>query len=141
MHGDRRSSKHIPDGNRYFAPNEIWSYGDEVYEILKKYVALRENIKSYVKEKMDEASQSGAPLIRAMFYEFPNDSECWKLSDQYMFGDKYLVAPILEAGAESRELYLPVGNWKNIHSGEIISGGKYIAADAPIDIIPVFEKM
>ena len=141
MHGDRISSKHVPDGTKYFAPNEIWSYGEEVYEILKKYVELRESIKPYVKAKMDEASETGAPLIRAMFYEFPEDAECWKLSTQYMFGDKYLVAPILEAGAINRELYLPKGAWKNIHSGEIITGGKYICADAPIDVIPVFEKI
>jgi alpha-D-xyloside xylohydrolase len=141
MHGDRMSSKHVPDGKRYFPPNEIWSYGEEVYGILKKYVDLRESIKDYVKEKMDEASANGSPLIRAMFYEFPNDCECWKLSTQYMFGDKYLVAPILEAGAIEREVYLPVGEWKNIHNGEIISGGKYITANAPIDIIPVYEKI
>lgn len=141
MHGDRKSSKHIPDGNRYFPPNEIWSYGEEVYEILKKYVELREGIKDYVKEKMDEASENGSPLIRAMFYEFPSDEECWKLSTQYMFGDKYLVAPVLEAGAEKREVYLPDGKWENIHNGEIISGGKYICAYAPIDIIPVFKKL
>ena len=141
MHGDRKSSKHIPDGTRYFAPNEIWSYGEEVYEILKKYVELRESIKGYVKEKMDEASRNGSPLIRAMFYEFPEDEECWRLSTQYMFGDKYLVAPVLEAGADSRELYLPNGKWKNIHTGETVDGGKYIRANAPIDIIPVFEKL
>lgn len=141
MHGDRKSSKHIPDGTRYFAPNEIWSYGEEVYEILKKYVELREEIKGYVKEKMDEASRNGSPLIRAMFYEFPEDRECWTLSTQYMFGDKYLVAPVLEAGAVSRELYLPNGKWKNIHTGETVDGGKYICANAPIDIIPVFEKL
>ena len=141
MHGDRQSSKHIPDGTKYFAPNEIWSYGEKVYEILKKYVELRQLIKPYVKKKMDEASENGAPLIRAMFYEFPEDAECWKLSTQYMFGDKYLVAPVLEAGATKRELYLPNGQWKNIHTGEIIAGGKYISANAPIDVIPVFEKI
>ena len=141
MHGDRMSSKHISDGNLYFPPNEIWSYGEEVYEILKKYVELRESLKNYIKEKTVEASENGSPLIRAMFYEFPDEKECWELSTQYMFGDKYLVAPILETGAVKRELYLPKGTWKNIHTDEIVEGGRYICADAPIDIIPVFEKL
>ena len=141
MHGDRMSSKHVPDGKRYFPPNEIWSYGEEVYEILKKYVELRDSMKPYLKAKFDEASETGVPLIRAMFLEFPEDEECWKLSTQYMFGDKYLVAPILEAGKTERELYLPGGQWKNIHTNEIIMGGKYICANAPIDVIPVFEKL
>ncbi len=141
MHGDRQSSKHVPDGTRFFAPNEIWSYGEEVYCILKKYVELRESLKGYIKEKTVEASETGAPIIRAMFYEFPNDSECWKLSTQYMFGDKYLVAPILEAGAVKRELYLPNGSWKNIHTNEIITGGRFVNVNAPIDVIPVFERL
>lgn len=141
MHGDRQSSKHIPDGTKYFAPNEIWSYGEDVYEILKKYVTLRQKLKGYIKEKFSEASMHGTPLIRAMFYEFPTDCECWKLSTQYMFGDKYLVAPVIEAGAVKRELYLPHGKWKNINSDEIIVGGQYVCVDAPIDVIPVFEKM
>jgi len=46
-----------------------------------------------------------------------------------------------EAGVTSRELYLPQGEWKNIFSGETVNGGKYISVDAPIDVIPVFEKM
>ena len=141
MHGDRISSSHIPDGTRYFADNEIWSYGDKAYEILKKYIKLRESLKEYIKGKMDEASTTGAPLIRAMFYEFPNDEECWKLSTQYMFGDKYLVAPIIEAGADKRELYLPIGEWRNIHNNETYMGGKYVCVDAPIDVIPVFERI
>ena len=52
-----------------------------------------------------------------------------------------IAEELIEAGAKEREVYLPVGEWKNIHNGEIISGGKYITANAPIDIIPVYEKI
>ena len=61
--------------------------------------------------------------------------------DQYMFGSKYRVAPVLYHGMTEREVYLPSGTWKSIHDGRIYSGGKTITADAPIDIMPVFERI
>ncbi len=141
MHGDRMQSSHIPDGKPFSPANELWSYGDEVYEILKRYVGIRENIKDYVESLMEEASRTGAPLIRAMFYEFPRDSKCYGLADQYMFGSRYLVAPVLELGARERTLYLPRGNWKSLSTGEIIGGGRTLTVPAPLDVIPVFEKI
>lgn len=122
-------------------PNELWSYGNEVYEILKKYLDIRLSMKNYIKSVMNEASKNGSPVIRTMFYEFPNDEICWSLDDQYMFGAKYLVAPVMYQGMTERNVYLPQGNWKNIHNGKIYSGSQTITANAPIDIIPVFEKV
>ena len=78
--------------------------------------------------------------MRTMFYEFPDDAKCWEVTDQYMFGDKYLVAPILEAGMSERKVYLPAGKWENIHDHRIYEGSDTITFDAPIDIIPVFER-
>ena len=90
---------------------------------------------------MKQAHEEGTPLLRAMFYEFPEDGACVDLKDQYMFGDKYLVAPVLEAGARSRSVYLPAGEWKNVETGEILTGGKRVDVAAPLEIIPVFEKL
>ncbi|MCI6810562.1 MAG: glycoside hydrolase family 31 protein, partial [Spirochaetia bacterium] len=66
--------------------------------------------------------------------------KCWELKDQYMFGSDYLVAPVLKAGATSREVYLPAGKWENINTKEVIEGGRSITVAAPIDQIPVFLK-
>lgn len=141
MHGDRMSSSHVPDGKPYSPPNELWSYGEEVYEILRRYVGLREELKDYIEGLMREASSSGAPLIRAMFYEFPNDEICYTLSDQYMFGPRYLVAPVLSLGARERSLYLPHGRWRAMASGEILEGGRRVSVPAPPEVIPVFERL
>lgn len=122
-------------------PNELWSYGEDVYCIFKKYLDIRLNMKNYIKSVMDEASENGSPVIRTMFYEFPNDEKCWGIDDQYMFGEKYLVAPVLYQGITKREVYLPQGSWRNIHNNTIYEGDKTITADAPIDIIPVFERV
>ncbi|MBQ6567702.1 MAG: family 31 glucosidase, partial [Treponema sp.] len=123
------------------SPNEIWCYGDEAQEIFVKNIRLRESLKGYVASLMKEAHESGSPLLRAMFYEFPGDEECWTLKDQYMFGADYLVAPVLHAGEREREVYLPAGNWEDFHTGEKIAGGRRIKAAAPIDRIPVFKKI
>lgn len=140
LHGDRMSSSHIPDGKPFNPDNELWSYGEEVLEILRRYVDLRESMRDYIDRLMKEASRTGAPLIRAMFYEFPDDSECWELADQYMFGDRYLVAPVLEAGATERRVYLPRGRWKRM-GGDVWQGGSYVTVPAPLDVIPVFERV
>lgn len=149
MHGDR-GPHNIPtlsdlDYGGGFSgtgqPNELWSYGNEVYEILKKYLDIRLSMKNYIKSVMNEASKNGSPIIRTMFYEFPNDEICWNIDDQYMFGSKYLVAPVMYQGMTERKVYLPQGSWKSIHDGKIYNGRQSINANAPLDIIPVFEKI
>ena len=121
--------------------NEIWSYGDDVYEVLKGYVDLRERMKPYISEVMHEAAENGSPVMRAMFYEFPEDPACWACSDEYMFGSRYLVAPVLWAGVTSRTVYLPKGKWRDMNTGEVYEGGCNITVPAPVEIIPVFERL
>ena len=108
---------------------------------MKAQLARRLELKSYIASLMEEASETGAPLMRTMFYEFPEDERCWELSDQYMFGPKYLVAPVLHAGEVERTVYLPKGNWRNVNDGSVCEGGKEILCDAPIAYIPVFERL
>ena len=84
----------------------------------------------------------GTPINRGMYYEFPSDPECALLCDQYMFGPKYLVAPVMEMGARSRCVVFPAGCcWRNIDTGEVIPGGQRLSVPAPLDVIPVFERM
>ena len=121
-------------------PNEMWSYGEENFAIMKKHYDLRKSLLPYLKQIFAEAHENGSPLLRAMFYEFPEDEACWDLSDQYMFGPDYLVAPVLTPHARQRDVYLPKGNWQDIRTGEILQGGRTVTADAPIDSIPVFKR-
>lgn len=121
--------------------NELWSYGEGIFEILKKNLDLRLSLKDYICSLFDEAHENGSPLLRAMFYEFPEDEKCWELYDQYMFGPEYLVAPILTADTFEREVYLPAGEWEDIRTKKKYKGGKTITSEAPIDSIPVFRKI
>ena len=121
--------------------NEVWSFGEEAYPILVKYMNRREKIRDYVRSLMKEAHEAGTPLMRGMFYEFPEDKTCATLQDQYMFGDKYLVAPVMELGARSRSVYLPTGSWRNVDTSELLEGGHRVTVSAPLENIPVFEKI
>ena len=121
--------------------NELWSYGEENYRIMKKYYDIRISMHDYIKQLYDEASENGSPLIRTMFYEFPDDKKCWELQEQYMFGSEYLVAPIFHLNEFEREVYLPEGRWEDTRDGKVYEGGQTIRAAAPIDSIPVFKKM
>jgi len=123
------------------ADNEVWSYGEEAYEICKKYLFMRESLKPYITKLMQDAHMKGTPVIRPLFYDFPSDAKAWEVEDQYMFGPDVLVAPILYENMNSRKVYLPAGTgWKNVWTGEAFDGGQFVHADAPIDIIPVFTR-
>lgn len=146
MHGDRGphdipplSDKEYGGGSLYTGhPNELWSYGEEAFTIMKKHLERRQTLKPYIETLMKEASTTGAPIMRTMFYEFPNDAKCWELSDQYMFGSDYLVAPILHAGETKRNVYLPARQWKNLDDNTVYDGAQTIVCNAPLDVIPVF---
>lgn len=123
------------------AANEVWSYGPEVYEICKDYMALRETMRDYTRELMKQAHEKGTPVIRPMFYEFPKDPVCWNIYNQYMYGGKYLCCPVLEAGQKQIEVYLPsIGQqrWKALKGQSSYLGGQTIVVDCPLSIMPVF---
>jgi alpha-D-xyloside xylohydrolase len=122
-------------------PNEIWSYGEEAYEIIRSVVLLRERIRPYLHEQMSLASTEGLPPMRPLFVDFPDDEAAWDVDDQMMFGPDVLVAPVLELGSRSRSVYLPAGvSWRSVWTGEAFDGGRRIDVDAPLERIPVFLR-
>ena len=133
--GTTGGGKHISG-----AENEVWSYGEEVYEICRKYMELREKMRPYVKTLMQDAHEKGTPIMRPLFYDFPEDKKAWEIEDQYMFGSKVLVCPVLYEGVRERKVYLPEGKWKNINDNRLYEGGAEYVCDAPYESIPVFVK-
>ena len=146
LHGSR--SPHIDHVNsrgeailNEGAPNEVWSYGPELEDIFVRYIRLREKMRPYVRELMKEAHEKGTPVIRAMFYEFPDDSVCWDLKDQYMFGGDVLAAPIVYEDTYERQVYLPKGaSWTLLYDGTVYQGGRTVTVPAQIDQIPAFLR-
>lgn len=123
------------------ADNEVWSFGDDNYLILKRYLELRKHMKPYIMELMKAAHEKGTPVMRPLFYDTPSDMKSWNIEDEYMFGPDVLVAPVLYAGETERKVYLPKGSrWKNYWTGEVVNGGSSVVVSTPIEQIPVFTR-
>jgi alpha-D-xyloside xylohydrolase len=121
------------------ADNEVWSFGEDVYAMLRDLLALRERLRPYIDQQMRIAAETGLPPMRPLFVDFPADPACETVDDQYLFGPDLLVAPVLEAGARERRAYLPAGaDW--VHGGATYTGGQWVTVLAPIASIPVFAR-
>ncbi|MDT0341091.1 glycoside hydrolase family 31 protein [Streptomyces litchfieldiae] len=122
-------------------PNEVWSYGEEALPVLESYLRLRERLRPYVLTQMRAAHEEGLPPMRPLFLEFPDDERTWDVADTYLFGPDLLVAPVLEAGAREREVYLPAGaRWTDAWTGTEYAGGATVTVPAPLERIPLFLR-
>ncbi|KAE8146193.1 putative glycosyl hydrolase [Aspergillus avenaceus] len=140
LHGDREPK---PEGQPTASgsDNEVWSYGEEVYEICKKYIGIREELRDYTRSLMKEAHEKGTPIIRTLFYEFPADKAAWDNETEYMYGSKYLIAPVLEPGQRETSAYLPAGaSWTLWDGGNVYQGGQIVKVPCPIETMPVFVR-
>jgi alpha-D-xyloside xylohydrolase len=121
--------------------NEVWSYGKEAEPILEKYLRLRYQLMPYIYSLGYKTWLTGAPFMRALPLDFPNDPKVADLRDEYMFGPAFLVAPVTGQGATSRQVYLPAGaDWYNYWTQERVKGGQSIIVQAPIDTLPLFVR-
>jgi alpha-D-xyloside xylohydrolase len=121
--------------------NEVWSYGKQAEPILEKYLRLRYQLMPYIYSLGYHTWLTGAPFLRALALDFPADPRVTDLSDEYMFGPAFLVAPVTEQGATARDIYLPAGtDWYNYWTGERVKGGQTISVAAPIDTLPLFVR-
>ena len=79
--------------------------------------------------------------MRPLFYDFQADKEAWNVEDAYMFGPDLLVAPVMDAGVRTREVYLPAGcRWTEAKTKTVYEGGQVVTAEAPLAVIPVFIR-
>jgi len=140
IHGVREPGPLVGAGQTG-APNEVWSFGEEAYGLIREQLALRERIRPYVMDQMATASATGLPPMRALFLEFPDEAPAWEVDDQFMFGPDVLVAPVTAEGARERDVYLPVGaSWLDAWTGERVEQTGWVRADAPLARIPVYLR-
>ena len=138
LHGVRRQ-KDKKEGD--WAPNEVWSYGDEVYKILSEQLHLRQRLRPYIMRQMHKAEKTGLPPMRPLFFDFPDDPKAWSVEDEFMFGPDILVAPVLALGARGRKVYLPAGTtWRDAWTLKRHKGGQEFDAQADLSRIPVFFR-
>jgi alpha-D-xyloside xylohydrolase len=135
LHGCRQ-----PETEDTGAPNEVWSFGEEAYEILRELLFLRERLRPYLMAQMRLARRRGIPPMRPLFVDFA-DETCWAVDDQFLLGPALLVAPVLHEGARRRRVYLPAGSrWTDAWTEEQHEGGQWLEADAPLARIPLYLR-
>ena len=119
----------------------LWDYGTAAEPILARALRLRYALMPYIYALGRQTNQTGAPFMRALFMDFPNDPVVKTLGDEYMFGPAFLVAPVTEQGQTARRVYLPSGaDWYDWWTDKRYAGGQWIEAAAPIDHIPLFVR-
>jgi alpha-D-xyloside xylohydrolase len=105
-------------------PTEPWEYGEEFTGDFRRTVELKYRLMPYVYAQAAHASREGHPMLRTLFFEYPEDRTSWLVEDQYLFGTDILVAPLVEE-ARSRDVYLPPGRWSDYQGGEVYEGARW----------------
>jgi len=120
--------------------NWSWESDAETTAHFRKFALVHCALADELRTLGAEAQRSGAPILRHMMLEFPDDAMTHALSDQFMLGSDLLVAPVLEGGATTRAVYFPEGSWFDVWTGESVEGGEARMVDAPLGSPPVYAR-
>ena len=121
-----------------------WEYGLEGVENYRKFAGLRYRLIPYIYTCSRVAHETGLPLVRGTYLEYPEQEPAYTFQQQYLFGKDLLVAPITAAGKGKpvkKEVYLPAGeDWYDYFTGDLYEGGKAITHECPLDRMPLFVR-
>ena len=121
-------------------PSEPVYFSEKTQEIVRNYMKLRYAMLPYNYTLAYQNATTGMPLMRPLFYPYPNDTLAVAVEDEYMWGENLLVAPVIKKGLSSRSIYLPDGKWYDFHNGNEYPGKTRMDFPLTIDDIPVFAK-
>jgi len=121
--------------------DDFFGQSERAKALASDYVKIHEDLHPYLSALAVEAAESGMPMVRPLFFQYPEEEECYLINDEYLLGPELLVAPVLDKGARERSVYLPSGLWKDYWSGEVYEGSQWIGYEAPLEIIPVFSRV
>ncbi|MBX3269712.1 MAG: DUF5110 domain-containing protein [Sandaracinaceae bacterium] len=119
---------------------EPWAFGQEVEDISRHRLRERYRMLPYLYALFAEANATGAPVLRPLVWEHPDEQALWRVDDQVMLGPFLMAAPILEPGATSRSVRLPAGRWYELDSGAIVEGPATITVGATLAAVPLFAR-
>jgi alpha-glucosidase len=125
------------DGNERDAN---WRYDTDADTLafFRRFARIHDALRPELEAAAAEAAETGAPMVRALLLDHPDDREAWSISDQYRLG-AFLVAPVVDEGATTRGLYLPEGEWFHVWTGDVHAGPGWVTVDAPLGEPPVFH--
>jgi alpha-D-xyloside xylohydrolase len=128
-------------GVRINHQNELWSYGEKAQAILTLYDRLRYRLLPYTYALAHRTTTEGYTPMRALAFDFLQDQNALDVGDEFMYGPSILVAPVTDAGATSRRVYLPAGaDWYDFWTGKRTVGGQNVNRETPIDVMPLYVR-
>jgi alpha-D-xyloside xylohydrolase len=116
-----------------------WSIDEEAVDVTRTFVNLKKKLHPYLVKTMQEVTAKGLPMMRPMLLEFPEDPTAWFLDQQYMLGPDLLVAPVFTASGEVT-FYLPLGQWRNYFTDEVIDGGRWLTETHGFNSLPLYAR-
>ncbi len=116
-----------------------WLFDDEACDVLRKFTRLKCRLMPYLYRVAIDAHETGAPMMRAMFIEFPSDRACETLDRQYMLGESLLVAPVFSEDG-TVEYYLPDGEWTHLLDGRAVTGGRWLKEKYDFMSLPLWVR-
>lgn len=121
-------------------PREPWTFGEPYTTIIRNFLELRYRLLPYWYSLAWQASQTGQPLVKPLFWLNPGDPILYNVDDMFMLGDAILVAPVLAAGATERTIDIPPGQWFNFWDDTLYQASDKIVVSAPLEKMPIFIK-
>jgi alpha-glucosidase len=119
---------------------EPWNYGKEALANFIKYDSIRYTMFPYIYSNAWDLYRKGLPIMRSLVLYYQNDTNVYRIDDQYLFGPSIMVAPVVIKGAESRKIYLPEGNWYDFWNGKHYTGKQFIDYPCLVNVLPLFVK-
>ena len=127
-------------GTRNPDENELWSYGPDAQTILVNFDRLRYRMLPYIYSLAWKTTSEAYTPMRPLVMDFRNDQRAQNTGDQFMFGPAFLVNPVTDPSAATRQLYLPDARWYDFWTGSTVVGGHTINAIAPLDRLPLYVR-
>ena len=127
-------------GTRHPDENELWSYGPDAQKILVNFDHLRYRMLPYIYSLAWKTTSEAYTPMRPLVMDFRTDARAQDVGDQFMYGPAFLVNPVTDAGATSRQVYLPDAKWYDFWTGVAVEGGQSINAVAPLERLPLYVR-
>ena len=130
------SHSRLHGSNSYRVP---WLFDEESVEVMREFTELKRKLLPYLLETAEHTTATGAPMMRSMAMQFPQDPACRPLDTQYMLGPDVLVAPVFQASGKV-EMYLPEGEWVHLIDGERVTGGRFLSRTYDVHSLGVYAR-